>query len=105
MIEYKLKLKFYNVVVALASCDHQKSKLRAVTGAEGFWVAELRVRQLKIGSKSCFGIFLNSKHISQLKSQRKFPEKNMSSWHDLKTLQMILQEISVNKSLHITNSR
>jgi hypothetical protein len=26
-------------------------------GAEGFWVAELRVRQLKIGSKSCFGIY------------------------------------------------
>ena len=40
-------------MVALASCDHQKSKLRAVAGAEGFWVAELRVRQLKIGSKSC----------------------------------------------------
>ena len=38
----------------VASCDHQKSKLRAVAGAEGFWVAELRVRQLKIGSKSCF---------------------------------------------------
>ena len=35
-------------------CDHQKSKLRVVAGAEGFWVAELRVRQLKIGSKSCF---------------------------------------------------
>ena len=42
-------------MVALASCDHQKSKLRTVAGAEGFWVAELRVRQLKIGSKSCFG--------------------------------------------------
>ena len=26
-------------------------------GAEGFWVAELRVRQLKIGSKSCLGNF------------------------------------------------
>ena len=36
------------------SCDHQNSKLRAVAGAEGFWVAELRVRQRKIGSKSCF---------------------------------------------------
>ena len=35
------------------SCDHQKSKLGAV--ADGFWVAELRVRQVKIGSKSCFG--------------------------------------------------
>ena len=23
-------------------------------GAEGFWLAELRVRQLKIGCKSCF---------------------------------------------------
>ena len=40
----------------LASCDHQKSKLCAVAGAEGFWSAELRVRQLKIGSKSCFGL-------------------------------------------------
>jgi hypothetical protein len=42
------------VALALASCDHQKSKLRAVAGAEGVWVAELRVRQLKIGRKSCF---------------------------------------------------
>ena len=40
--------------VALASCDHQKSKLQAVAGAEGFCVAELWVRQLKIGGKSCF---------------------------------------------------
>ena len=47
--------EFNKVAGALASCDHQKSKLRAVAGAEGFWVAELRVRQLKIGSKSCFG--------------------------------------------------
>ena len=29
---------------------------KAVTGAEEFWVAELRVRQLKIGSKSCLAI-------------------------------------------------
>jgi hypothetical protein len=32
--------------------------LRAVAGAEGFWLAELRVQQLKIGSKSCFGILV-----------------------------------------------
>ena len=38
----------------LASSDHQKCKLRAVAGADGFLVAELRVRQLKIGCKSCF---------------------------------------------------
>ena len=44
--------EFNKVAGALASCDHQKSKLRAVAGAEEFWVAELRVRQLKIGSKS-----------------------------------------------------
>ena len=56
MIENKLQLKFDKVAVTLASCDHQKSKLRTVAGAEGFWVAELRVRQLKIGSKSCFGL-------------------------------------------------
>ena len=54
MIDQKSKLNFDKVAVALASWDHQKSKLRAVAGAEGFWVAELRVRQLKIGSKSCF---------------------------------------------------
>ena len=29
-----------------------------VGGAEGFWVAELRVRQLKIGSKSCCAIYI-----------------------------------------------
>ena len=39
----------------LASCNNQKSKLHAVAGAEGFWVAELRVWQLKKGTKSCFG--------------------------------------------------
>ena len=58
MIEQKLKLKFDKVAVALASCDGQKSKLHAVAGAERFWVAELRVRQLKIGSKSCFGKYI-----------------------------------------------
>ena len=58
MIEYELKLKFDKVAVSLASCDHQKSKLHAVAGAEGFWVAELRVWQLKIGSKSCFANYL-----------------------------------------------
>ena len=46
--------EFNKVTIVVASCDHQKSKLRAVAGADGFWVAELRVRQLKIGSKSCF---------------------------------------------------
>ena len=51
MIEKKLKLKFDKVAVALASCDHQKSKLHALAGSEGFWVAELRVWQLKIGRK------------------------------------------------------
>ena len=30
-------------MVALASCDHQKCKLRIVAGADGFLVAELRV--------------------------------------------------------------
>ena len=61
MIKWKLKLKLQEVqyefnknAVAVASCDHQKSNLRAVAGVEGFWVAELRVRQLKIDSKSCF---------------------------------------------------
>ena len=49
-------INFFKVAGAVASCDHQKSKLRAVAGAEGFWVAELQVRQLKIGSKSCSGL-------------------------------------------------
>ena len=53
MIEQNLKLNFDKVAVVLASCDHQKSKLRAVAGGERFWVEELRVQQLKIGSKSC----------------------------------------------------
>ena len=34
--------------------------MRALAGAEGFWVAELQVRQLKIGSKSCFGTQLQN---------------------------------------------
>ena len=51
----KKKLKFNKVAVALASCDHQKSKLCTVAGVERFWVAGLRVRQLKIGRKSCSG--------------------------------------------------
>ena len=33
---------------------------QAVGGAEGFWVAGLRVRQLKIGSKSCFAALLKN---------------------------------------------
>ena len=62
-IEIKAEITSFNVryymymikaAFALASCDHQKSQLRAVAGVEGFWVAELRVWQLKIGRKSCF---------------------------------------------------
>jgi hypothetical protein len=60
-----LKAKIINQVllynkVAVASCDHQKSKLRAVAVADGFWVAELQVRQVKIGSKSCFAKYSQS---------------------------------------------
>ena len=36
-----------------------KSKLRVVGIVDSFWVAELQVRQVKIGSKSCFA----NKHI------------------------------------------
>ena len=43
-----------NGKVRVASCNHQKSKLRMVEGEDGFWVAELRVQQVKIGRKSCF---------------------------------------------------
>ena len=48
----------YKVAVAVASCDHQKSKLRAVAVAEGFWVAELQVRQVKIGRNSSFDTYV-----------------------------------------------
>ena len=48
-------MRYYINLIKFASCDHQKSKLRTVAGAEGFGVAGLWVRQLKIGSKSCFG--------------------------------------------------
>ena len=44
----------------VASYDHQKNKLRAVM--DNFWVAVLRVRQVKIGRKSYFTVLhmLNS---------------------------------------------
>ena len=38
---------------------YQKSKLHGVAVANGFWVPELRVRKVKIGSKSCFANFLH----------------------------------------------
>ena len=41
--------------VAGANCDCQNRKLCAVAELEGFRVAKLRVRQLKIGRKSWFG--------------------------------------------------
>ena len=50
-------INFLKVAGAVASCDHQKSKLRVVAVADGFWVAVLQVRQVKIGRKSCFGIY------------------------------------------------
>jgi hypothetical protein len=48
-----------------------KLRLRVATiknprGAEGFWLAELRVRQLKIGSKSCFAFIKLSLTLFQL---------------------------------------
>ena len=39
-----------NGKVRVASCNHQKSKLHMVEGEDGFWVAELRVQQVKIGA-------------------------------------------------------
>ena len=57
----KFKMRYYvnlynKVAVAGASCNHLKCKLctRTVVAAEIFLVAELRVRQIKIGGKSCF---------------------------------------------------
>ena len=57
-IKIKAKITSFNKV-AVASCHHQKSKLQAVEGAEVFWVAELRVQQLKIVSKSCFEFYIH----------------------------------------------
>ena len=54
-LSFETKCVYDKVAGAGANCDHQNSKLRAVAGAEGFRVAELRVRQLKIGRKSCLG--------------------------------------------------
>ena len=51
---FETKCVYDKVAGAGANCDHQNSKLRPVAGAEGFRFAELRVRQLKIGRKSCF---------------------------------------------------
>ena len=53
-----LKCEYKKVAGAGTSCDHEKCKLRAVAVAEGFWVAELRVWQVKIGHKSCFDIYI-----------------------------------------------
>ena len=58
-----LKAKILNQVllykkVAVARCDHQKSKLRAVAVADGFWVKKLRVWQVMLWSKVCTIIFL-----------------------------------------------
>ena len=32
--------------------------MRAIAVVDGFWVVEVRVRQVKIGSKSCFGYYI-----------------------------------------------
>ena len=54
-LSFETKCVYDTVAGAGASCDHQNRKLHAVAGAESFRVAEFRVRQLKIGSKSWFG--------------------------------------------------
>ena len=54
-LSFETKFVYDKVAGAGANCDHQNHKLCAVAGAEGFRVAELRVRQLKIGRKSWFG--------------------------------------------------
>ena len=48
-IEDSIKIK-----AEITSFNIKKSKLRAVAGVEGFWVAELHVRQLKIGTGKSF---------------------------------------------------
>ena len=55
---FETKCVYDKVAGAGANCDYQNRKLRAVAGAEGFRIAELRVRQLKIGRKSCLGNYL-----------------------------------------------
>ena len=49
------------VALVLVSCDHQQCKLQVVAGAERFRVAKLRVRQLKIGRKSCFDTYTTTR--------------------------------------------
>ena len=49
-----LKAKILKLWLQLPVATIKKSKLRAVAVSDGFWVAELRVRQVKIGHKSCF---------------------------------------------------
>ena len=51
--------EFNKVAVAFASCDHLKCMLHAVAGPEGFWDAELRLRQFIIGCQSCFADILH----------------------------------------------
>ena len=81
---YKLEnevLYVYNklaVALGLTSCDHQQCKLQVVAGAERFRVAELRVRQLKIGCKSCFIDIIISPEIVYLCSQAAFCSNNVS---------------------------
>ena len=60
-------------------------------GVEGFWVAELRVWQLKIGSKSCFGNYETLKHKPSaivISVRRLFIEMRMST-EDLATLRIV----------------
>ena len=63
-LSFETKCVYDKVAGAGANCDHQNSKLRAVAGAEGFRVAKLRVRQLKIGRKSCFAKY----HLDEFQS-------------------------------------
>ena len=80
----QLKMSLYNKV-AVAVCDHQKCKLRAVAGADGFWVAKLRVRQVKIGRKSCFANLISYNNDIIL-----FCQILISNYHYLNTFGEIL---------------
>ena len=52
---FNVKYCMISIKLWLRVATIKKASLRAVAGAKGFWVAELRVWKLKIvGRKSCF---------------------------------------------------
>ena len=85
---------FNKIAVAVANCDHQNSKLRRVAGAEGFWVSGLRVQQLKIGRKSCFGNF------SGFYTYLAFAYENLTTFGNYKSGNTGMKPLSLSATRH-----